>query len=227
MDVDLDLELKTAEPDLWLSTRFISDAEKRADVVALYAFDHTLSRIAHIVTQPMLGEIRLAWWREAIDEAFDAKPPRAHPVVKALSVAISRRDLNKQAFDTLIDARERDLDATPLNLDEAVRYAEQTASDVMSIAARIINPKSASDLIAPGRAWGVARLAAERRLTPDAQAAAPQVVRKALASTPDMLSEAFPAIAYAALARDFAAGRTPSDFSKRMRLFWAVARGKL
>ena len=120
MTVDLDLELKTAEPDRWLSTRFVADPEKRADVVALYAFDHTLARIAHIVTQPMLGEIRLAWWREAAEEAVAGKASRAHPVVEALSVAIGRRGLDIAPFETLIEAHARDLDATPLSLDEAV-----------------------------------------------------------------------------------------------------------
>ncbi|HWE46818.1 MAG TPA: squalene/phytoene synthase family protein [Caulobacteraceae bacterium] len=223
--VDLDLELKTAEPDRWLSTRFIADPEKRADVVAFYAFDHALARIAHAVTQPMLGDIRLAWWREAVEEAVAGKPPRAHPVVEALSVAIGRRGLSIGPFETLIEARARDLDAAPLGLAEAVRYAEASAGSVMSIAARLLGPHTIPDLSAVGRAWGVARLATERRLTPDVDAQ--DIVAKSLAQTPKLSSEAFPAIAYATLARDYARGRTPSAFGKQLRLFWAVARGSI
>ena len=38
---------------------------------------------------------------------------------------------------------------------------------------------------------------------------------------------AFPAVAYAALARAYAKGSAPSELSKRVRLTWAVACGRL
>ena len=225
MTVDLDLELKTAEPDRWLATRFIADAEARADVVALYAFDHTLARIAHAVTQPMLGEIRLAWWREAVEEAFNRKPPRGHPVVEALNVAIGRRNLDREPFEVLIDARERDLDATLLGLDEAIPYAEATAGSVMAIAARMLDQAATVDVTAPGRAWGVARLVTERRLTADADART--IVAQSLAQSSRLSTEAFPAIAYATFARDYVRGGAPSPLAKQMRLLWCVARGRV
>ena len=225
MSVDLDLELKTAEPDRWLSTRFIADPQARADVVALYAFDHTLARIPHAVTQPMLGEIRLAWWREAVEEAFESKPARAYPVVEALSVAIGRRSLPEGPFQTLIEAHDRDFDATPLGLDEAVTYAEATAGAVMTLAASSLGPTMIPDLSAIGRAWGVARLAMERKLKSDVDASA--IVAEALAQTPTLPTDVFPAIAYATFARDYVRGRAPSVLAKQMRLLWCVARGRV
>ncbi|MEM6914361.1 MAG: squalene/phytoene synthase family protein, partial [Pseudomonadota bacterium] len=38
------------------------------------------------VSQPMLGQIRLQWWREAIAEIFGDAAPRRHPVVTALTI---------------------------------------------------------------------------------------------------------------------------------------------
>ena len=65
---DLDDQVKAADPDRWMASRFIADADARADVVALYAFHHALARIAEQVTEPMMGSLRLAWWCGAIDE---------------------------------------------------------------------------------------------------------------------------------------------------------------
>jgi len=38
-DNDLDALVRRVDPDRWLASRFIADAARRADVMALYAFD--------------------------------------------------------------------------------------------------------------------------------------------------------------------------------------------
>jgi phytoene synthase len=224
---DLDRHLKTTDPDRWLATRFIADADRREDVMALYAFDRELERIPAHVTQPMLGEIRLAWWREAVEETFAGKPARAHPVVEALSVAIGRRKPDAGLFETLIEARHRDLDPAPLG-EDAIEYAEQTAGSVMALAASMLDQSSGVAAVLPAaRAWGLARLLRANRLTSEMAAKAPSLVRDALAQASRLSPDAFPAVAYAVFARDYAAGKMPAEGSKRLRLVWAVARGKL
>jgi phytoene synthase len=227
MSDDLDRHLKTTDPDRWLATRFIADADRRADVMALYAFDRELARASVVTSQPMLGEIRLAWWREAVEEAFAGAPPRAHPVVEALSAAIGRRGLDAKLFETLIEARHRDLEPEPLS-DEATAYAEATEGSVMALAGRVLDSAAEPAAFrAAGRAWGLARLARAGRLTPDMAARAPELVRDALNSTPRLTADAFPVVAYAIFAKDYAAGRDPAEGLQRLRLIWAVARGRL
>ena len=68
-DDDLDSLIRRVDPDRWLSSRFVADAAARADVIALYAYDHELARAPRVASNPLLGEIRLAWWREMLDEA--------------------------------------------------------------------------------------------------------------------------------------------------------------
>ena len=36
---------------------------------ALYAFNHEVARVAETVREPMLGAIRLEWWRETVEGA--------------------------------------------------------------------------------------------------------------------------------------------------------------
>ena len=66
---DLDDVLRRVDPDRWLSSRFIADAQARACVTALYAFDHELARAREVVSQPPMALIRLEWWREVVEGA--------------------------------------------------------------------------------------------------------------------------------------------------------------
>ena len=64
----LDDLVRRVDPDRWLASRFIADASARADVIALYAFNYELARVAGGVSNALMGEIRLTWWREAMEE---------------------------------------------------------------------------------------------------------------------------------------------------------------
>ena len=50
MDDDLDALIRRVDPDRWLSSRFVADVEVRADVIAVYAFDHELARAPRVTT---------------------------------------------------------------------------------------------------------------------------------------------------------------------------------
>ena len=63
-DGDLDALVRRVDPDRWLASRYIADVDARADVIALYALNYELSRAAEVASQPLIGEMRLAWWRE-------------------------------------------------------------------------------------------------------------------------------------------------------------------
>ena len=112
----LDDLIRRADPDRWLSTRFIEGERARADVVALYALNHELARVAASVREPLMGEIRLTWWREAFEEVAAGKPPRRHPVVEA----VAEGGFAPRALEDLPQARMADLDAEPFADDEAV-----------------------------------------------------------------------------------------------------------
>jgi phytoene synthase len=61
---DLDAQVRAADPDRWLSSRFVADQQARADLIALYAFEAELASIPAKVSQPLLAEMRLTWWAE-------------------------------------------------------------------------------------------------------------------------------------------------------------------
>ena len=104
---DLDALIRRVDPDRWLSSRFISDPEKRADVIALYAFDHELRRAVEGTTTLIMAEIRLTWWSEALDEIYGGGLVRRHPVAEGLQRAVGRRNLPREVLLELVEVRSR------------------------------------------------------------------------------------------------------------------------
>ena len=58
-------EVRRDDPDRWLATLFLPEAA-RAPVHALLAFNGEIAKIRDLVSEPMLGEIRYQWWRDAM-----------------------------------------------------------------------------------------------------------------------------------------------------------------
>ncbi len=69
-------------------TVLFAPAARREALSALYAFNYEIARVRESVTQPILGQIRLEWWRENIAAAFEDRPVRHHIVVEPLTVVI-------------------------------------------------------------------------------------------------------------------------------------------
>jgi phytoene synthase len=196
----LDDLIRRVDHDRWLSSRFIADREARADVVALYAFDHELRRAPLAASKPLLAEIRLTWWSEVLDQIASGAAVRRHPAAQALAQAVARRR-------TPVDRLQAALDARLYALDGNREAGEVEAAEHLTAAAALsLDP--GADAEAAGRlglAWAAGRIDGEAR------AAARRVS-----------TAAFPAVAHAALA-----GRSGSELARRLRLTWAVARGRL
>jgi phytoene synthase len=232
-DGDLDALVGRVDPDRWLAARFVSDPEARSDLIALYAFNYELSRAAEVASQPLIGEMRLAWWREALGEICEGRPVRRHPTALALAESVRRRSLPRADLEALIDGRLRELEPWPLGEDEVFDYLDATAGCLMTLAARTLTGQPPPDLRPMGRAWGLAGLQRRGGRLPagwDAEGVRRRIEAELVASRNELKRlpvAAFPAVAYAALVRAFAAGAAPSDLSKRLRLTWAVLRGRV
>jgi len=128
-------ELRRLDPDRWLTGLFAPD-DRRPGLFALYAFNSEIARARESVSQPMIGQIRLQWWREAW-EGIAAGTPRQHPVVLALHNHC--RGLDQGQVLALIEARERDMEEQPLpDMAALLAYAEGTSVPLMRLAASLL-----------------------------------------------------------------------------------------
>ena len=77
------------DPDRKLALAYVPAAARPA-VEALWRLDVALAAILATGTQPLISQMRLAWWREAL-ERLDHAPPPAEPVLQALAATVLPR----------------------------------------------------------------------------------------------------------------------------------------
>lgn len=214
MSDDLDDLIRRVDPDRWLSSRFVGDAALRADVIAIYAYDHELARAPKVASNSLLGEIRLTWWREMLDEAYEGRHVRHHPTALALADVIARHALPREPLEAMIDARYRELDATSMGDAETIAWARGTGGRAAQVVARILDADGRTEnAVAGGAVWALNR---------GGHAVAP-LAAEARTDSRRLTAAAFPAVAHAALALR----QTRTELGKRARITWAVATGRL
>lgn len=159
--------LKKADPDRFRAA-LMSDAGGRADLLILYAFHYELSKVPDVTSEPMLGQIRYEWWREAIDEIYSGKEVRRHEISTPLSEMLRRTEVPRFWVDRLIDGRARDLDPQPFPDANAARdYARQTSGQLIQIAVKVLGGTPDDAILSAGEAWGLTGLARSYRFYHD------------------------------------------------------------
>ncbi len=223
-------QVQSQDEDRWLACRY-APAPLRRQLLALYALHGELRRIPSVVSEPPLGEIRLQWWRDALDEIRAGKSPRVHPVVEEIAAA----DLARSDFGLLLNEA-IDANARPL-------YGEAFA-DASELEGWLACADGALDALAVRLAGGDESLATTAQLAGtgfsmarEGRALAPQfadsvgaralsiaeetapILKKAEASTA-------PALLHLSLTRGYVRrADKPFPISKRLRLFSAMAFG--
>jgi len=205
---DLDGQVRAADIDRWLSSRFVAEEQRRADLIALYAFEAELMAIPTRVTQPLLAEMRYVWWREQMDGVFAGTPRKGHPVLEALTDVVMRHGLLRGPFDALIEAHIGRVHGEPHDLDAFYVGPMQTAVRVLA------GPGFDDVVTEAGRVRGLAQTGQA-----DAAKAARASANRSLAGLP---VQGFPAVAAAALIRPAA-----PEFVKRLRLVVASLSGRI
>jgi len=162
--------VRTYDRDRYLAGLF-APKHARDALMALYAFNCELERIPALVSEPALGEIRLQWWRDAL-EGVEPQKITGNPVADTLIGLIRRHDLSRHAFQGMIDARSADLDGGGfVDLTALKAYLYKTQGALLSLAASILNipATNMTPFINPAaEAYGLMRIL--RRLPHDAAA---------------------------------------------------------
>ena len=224
-----------------LSLAFVGGADRAAALTAC-AFVAEVASVPAKVSEPMIGLIRLQWWREALDEAFGGGPVRAHPLAQAMRQTLPER-VARERLDAVLDALPPFLEGgggAPLDL------LRGTDGVMGALVAEIVSgaEATASTAAEAGAVAALARLVAE----PPAPAPSPQIetprqraarvadkmrmgaedeVSRVRAAWPTDASDGLilGALPFA-LAPAHAAGRSPGPLKARFAMTRMVARGR-
>ena len=130
-------QLRAQDPDRYFASLFAPPA-RRVHLHALYAFSLEVARVRESVSEAMTGELRLQWWRDALqgEARGDVK---ANPVALALDHAITECRLPRQALVDLVDARVFDLYDDPMpDLADLEGYCGETSSALVRLACLVL-----------------------------------------------------------------------------------------
>lgn len=257
MPFDADIQacaalVQRGDPDRFV-TVMAAPVDVRPQLFALYAFNVEVARAPWVTQEAMIGEMRLQWWCDALDEIAQGGPVRRHEVVTPLARVLTP-DMAAQ-LDDLIAARRWDLYKDPF--DDAAhfdRYIDATAGTLMAVAAQVLglpDPDRVRDVAygAGVAAWlqAVPQIEASKRIpmvdgTPAGVAA---LAKKALqrlqagqgeigalsgaarfALLPAWMAKPILKQACAAPQRVADGALAVSEFGKKTRLMWAAATGR-
>ncbi|MGD1923173.1 MAG: squalene/phytoene synthase family protein [Paracoccaceae bacterium] len=124
------------DPHLYATALFAPEPA-RSGLMVLYAFDCELSRAAVSSKESLIPRMRLQWWRDAIQEAQDGKPPKAHDVAAPLAAMIADETVDPIDLGAIIQAREAEL-ARPLGADAYRQWHEARFNSLVASAAGVL-----------------------------------------------------------------------------------------
>ena len=151
-------------PPLQLAVAY-APARARADWTALLTLDRRLARMALAAGEPVLAQIKLAWWRDRF-----AEPVSAWPKGEPLLAALRGWDAERAALEGLVDGWEGlvgfDLDRSAIAVCAQRRAAARVALD------RLLGGKAVEAVGIVAQRWALVDLA-ERLGEPEPELTSP------------------------------------------------------
>jgi len=133
--------------------------------------DDALALLLRTTKEPAIGQIRLAWWREAL-EKLDSAPPPAEPVLQAVAAS----GLTGSALVPVVNGWEVLIEAEQLDADALRRFGEGRGA-LFALAGAAMGAVG-DPLSAAGQGWALADLA--RHLGPEDEAAKARAMARPL-----------------------------------------------
>ncbi len=150
------LEFHYLDPDVQLAMAYAS-AKKRDSFAVLFLLDDALAKAVNATREPLIGRIRLSWWREKLEAMANGHAPPPEPLFQFMAKLALSPDVLRllarvaEGWDVL-------LDDYPLSMDTLNRYARLRGGSLFEAAAVVVDT-DAVGAGAVGEAWALTNFA--------------------------------------------------------------------
>jgi phytoene synthase len=129
-----------------------------AALEALLALDEALAQLLRTTREPALGQLRLAWWREALAR-LDSEPAPAEPVLRALAREVLPRGVKGASLVPIVHGWEVLIEEETLDRDALRRFGEGRG-ELFVVAGTAMGAAPNDPLAEAGQGWALVDLAA-------------------------------------------------------------------
>jgi phytoene synthase len=144
-------------------------ARVRPAVEALWRLDATLAAVLTAGRDPLISQIKLAWWRDALEQLDSALPP-AEPALEAVVAHVLPLGVTGAELSAMETGWTILLTPDPLTPEELDRFAWARGGLLFRYTARLLGGE-AGQVEAGGEAWSLIDLARHSGSEADAEAA--------------------------------------------------------
>ncbi|QFU09200.1 Squalene/phytoene synthase [Rhodobacteraceae bacterium THAF1] len=146
--------VKSGDADRFLAAMAAPPAA-RAVLFPIYAMNVEISRAPWVTAEPMIAEIRLQWWRDALAEIAAGQAPRRHEVVEPLAQVLDAE--GARLLEPVIDTRRWEIAREPFVSEaQLLGHLAAGAGGLMWAAARTLGATDEDAVRGVGLAGGIA-----------------------------------------------------------------------
>lgn len=189
--------VEKGDPDRFRATMAAPVAARQV-LFPLYAFNIEVARAPWVTQEPLIAEMRLQWWADALDEIAGGGVVRRHEVVTPLAHVLDAA--GAAVLQRVVDARRRDARRDPVgDVDSLRAYLRDTGGALIWAAVRALGAGDEARALAVGEAQALANYLL----------AVPAFLARGVNPLPEMTEDQFARLLTDALAALRRAGRAP------------------
>jgi phytoene synthase len=146
--------ISLADPERALAVAY-APADRRPALAALFALDERFGQVVASTSEPMIGLMRLAWWREAL-EKLDRDPAPAEPLLQLVAAELLARGLSGNRLAAIEHGWSALVDGEP-DEEAIARHGRERGGNLFAAAGLLLGADDPR-LVTAGEIWALADL---------------------------------------------------------------------
>lgn len=142
-----------SNPERDLALNYAHVAHRRA-LHALFQLDDALGQVLRTTTEPVIGQIRLRWWHDALLRLDQSAPP-AQPVLMAMAADVLPGGVSGATLGAIVEGWEALIDAETVDEAAMLEHAEARGARLFRAGAALLGPPDDARVALAGRGWAL------------------------------------------------------------------------